>query len=72
VQRRLNELHMPTLVLAGELDTSTTPQIMIGIANRIPGAHYQELAATSHMQTLECPDLVADALNQFLPAQGQS
>lgn len=69
VHGRLETFAAPTLVLAGELDASTTPQIMADIAERIAGATYQELPATPHMQTLEQPALVADALNRFLPVQ---
>jgi 3-oxoadipate enol-lactonase len=66
VQNRLGALELRTLVLAGELDASTTPEIMAGIAERIPGAVYQELPGTPHMQTLERPELVAAALDRFL------
>jgi 3-oxoadipate enol-lactonase len=55
-----------TLVLAGEADASTTPEIMRGVASRIPGAVYRELPGTPHMQTLERPELVAAALAEFL------
>jgi 3-oxoadipate enol-lactonase len=41
---------------------------MSGIAEHIPGATYRELPGTPHMQTLERPDLVAAALDEFLPA----
>jgi 3-oxoadipate enol-lactonase len=68
VRSRLTGFAAPTLVLAGEYDASTTPEIMAGIASRIPGAHFQQLPATPHMQTLECPELVAGALDAFLPA----
>ncbi|TDD66776.1 alpha/beta fold hydrolase [Actinomadura darangshiensis] len=68
VQGRLAGLDFPTLVLAGELDASTTPQIMSGIAERIPGSTYRELPGTPHMQTLERPELVAAALDEFLPS----
>ncbi len=71
VQDRLGAFDVPTLVLAGERDVSTTPEIMAGIAKRIPGAIYQELPGTPHMQTLERPELVAEALDQFLPAARQ-
>ena len=57
---------LPTLVLAGQADVSTTPEIMRGIASRIPGALYRELPGTPHMQTLERPELVAEALAEFL------
>ena len=36
VQGRLEEFEPPALVLAGELDASTTPEIMGGIHERIP------------------------------------
>jgi 3-oxoadipate enol-lactonase len=67
VRGRLEAFPAPTLVLAGEFDVSTTPEIMGDIAKRIPAAVYQELPATPHMQTLEQPDLVAAALDEFLP-----
>jgi 3-oxoadipate enol-lactonase len=42
---------------------------MAGIAGRVPGAVCKELPGTPHMQTLERPELVAAALNEFLPAE---
>ena len=50
-----------------ELDSSTTPETMAGIPKRIPAARYQELTGMSHMQIPETPELVVDALNDFLP-----
>jgi 3-oxoadipate enol-lactonase len=69
VQDRLATFEPPTLVLAGDADASTTPEIMSGIAKRIPGSSYRELPGTPHMQTLERPELVAGALDEFLPAE---
>lgn len=71
VKGRLDAFDAPALVLAGELDASTTPEIMRGIAARIPGSRYRELPGTPHMQTLEQPELVATALDEFLPAEPQ-
>ncbi len=71
VEGRLGGLGLPTLVLAGELDASCTPEIMRAIAERIPGAAYQELPGTPHMQTLERPELVAKALERFIPRGGR-
>lgn len=68
VQEGLSRLDLPVLVLAGELDASTTPALMSEIANRIPGARFRELPGAPHMQSLETPDLVTQALNEFLPA----
>jgi hypothetical protein len=42
---------------------------MAGIAGRIPDARIQQLPATPHMQTLERPELVAEVLDAFLPAE---
>jgi len=69
VQDRLGTLRLRTLVLAGELDASTPPGLMAGIAERVPGAAYLELPGTPHMQTLERPELVAEALDEFLPKE---
>ena len=68
VQGRLTKFEPPTLVLAGELDASTTPEIMSGMAERITGARYQLLPGTPHMMSLERPDLVVEALEIFLPS----
>jgi 3-oxoadipate enol-lactonase len=70
VQGRLERFGYRGLVLAGELDASTTPEIMAAIVRRIPGAVYEVLPATPHMQTLERPELVTQALNRFLPRIG--
>jgi len=59
-------------ISAGELDASTTPEIMQGIAERILGSTYRELLGTPHMQTLSKPGLVAEALDAFLPLEGSS
>jgi 3-oxoadipate enol-lactonase len=68
VQDRLSGFEPPTLVLAGELDASTTPEIMAAIAARIPGSRYRVLPDTPHMQTLEQTGLVVDALAEFIPS----
>lgn len=72
VQGKLADFAPPTLVLAGELDASTTPEIMAGIHHRIPGSTFQRLPGTPHMQTLEQAQLVARALGDFLPADADA
>ena len=57
----------PTLVLVGEADASTTPEIMGAIHDRIPGSAFEQLPGTPHMQTLEQPELVVAALDRFVP-----
>lgn len=67
VQGRLADFDRPTLVLAGELDASTTPEIMAAVAERIARARYEVLPAAPHMQTLAVPGPVSQALTSFLP-----
>jgi 3-oxoadipate enol-lactonase len=69
VQGKLAAFEPPTLVVAGEVDVSGPPAFMREIAQRIPGSVFQELPGTPHMQTLEQPDLVAEALGAFLVRQ---
>jgi 3-oxoadipate enol-lactonase len=71
VQGRLAGFAAPVLVLAGEYDASTGPELMSGIAGRIPGSRFRVLPATPHMQTLERPGLVAAALDAFLPGSAE-
>ncbi|MFC4786325.1 alpha/beta fold hydrolase [Nocardioides sp. MAHUQ-72] len=64
---RLTRFRKPTLVLAGERDASTTPEVMLPIAENLPDATYVELPGAPHMPTLETPTLVVEALDHFLP-----
>jgi len=41
--------------------------MMMAIAALIPGAVYRELPGTAHTQTLSRPELLAAALDEFLP-----
>lgn len=68
VQGKLAGFSAPTLVLAGERDVSTTPEVMSGITTGIAGAQYKEMPGTPHMPTLEQPQLVVNALDEFLPS----
>jgi 3-oxoadipate enol-lactonase len=65
---KLGEFTAPTLVVSGEQDTSTPPELMTALADSIPGSVYLQLAGVSHLLTLEKPDLAAEALDKFLPS----
>lgn len=67
VAGRLQHWQRPTLVLCGERDASTGPQVMSRIAANVVGATYVELPGAPHMPTLETPHLVIDVLDRFLP-----
>lgn len=65
VQERLGGFDKPTLALAAEIDRSTTPEIMTGLANRMPNATFTVLPGIPHMMTLERPDAAGSALADF-------
>lgn len=67
VRGRLTDFTAPVLVLAGERDASTPPEVMSRIAMDVPGARYDEMPAAPHMPTLEQPQVAASALDDFLP-----
>lgn len=69
VAGRLGGTQRPTLVVSGQRDASTGPQVMSRLADRIPGSTYVGLPGAPHMPTLETPELVAAALDRFLPRQ---
>jgi 3-oxoadipate enol-lactonase len=66
VRSRLRDFGGPTLVLAGEADASISVEAMGELAKRLSrGAAFEVLPGTPHMQTLESPGLVAEALDRF-------
>ncbi len=62
----LAQIDVPTLVLVGADDELTPPAVVRPLAERIPGATFQEIAAAGHMAPLERPDAVTPALAEFL------
>jgi 3-oxoadipate enol-lactonase len=67
VHGKLGDFPAPALVLSGQADLSATPGQMRGLAERIPGSRYEEIAGGPHMLSLECPDQVAAVLADFIP-----
>ncbi|HJP75052.1 MAG TPA: alpha/beta fold hydrolase [Pseudonocardiaceae bacterium] len=67
VREQFARLTMPSLVVAGGADVSAPPELMRGIAERLPDATFQELPGVPHMLTLEDADQVGSALDAFLP-----
>jgi 3-oxoadipate enol-lactonase len=68
----LGRIAVPTLVIAGEADTSTPLPILERIAHSIPGAELITVANAAHMPTLERPDLCNPALERFLLAHSSA
>ena len=70
VYERLRDFPAPVLALAGDADASISVEGMAGIATRIGGgAKFEVVPGAPHIQTLERPEAVADALARFLPAE---
>lgn len=64
----LGRIAVPTLVLVGEKDVLTPPEVAREIAAGIPGAHYVEVPGSGHLSALERPDDVTAALRDWLAA----
>jgi 3-oxoadipate enol-lactonase len=64
--QRLKSVTAHTLVLVGERDSSTPVASAEAIAHQLPNAELFVLANSSHMTTLEVPELVNDKLLSFL------
>jgi pimeloyl-ACP methyl ester carboxylesterase len=56
----------PTLCLAGEHDRTAPPKVLRGMAERIPGARYAELAGAGHIANVETPATFDAAVTAFL------
>jgi pimeloyl-ACP methyl ester carboxylesterase len=61
----LSGIRVPTLVLAGELDTITPPGPAREMASAIPGAEFVEIPGAGHLSPVEKPKAVAAALGAF-------
>jgi pimeloyl-ACP methyl ester carboxylesterase len=61
----LPHIRVPTLVLAGELDTITPPGPAREMAAAIPGAEFVEVPGAGHLTPVEKPKVVAAALAAF-------
>ena len=60
---QLSAIKNQTLVLCGALDQTTPPALARELAQKIPGARYEEIAGSGHCPMLEQPDaLVAKIL----------
>jgi pimeloyl-ACP methyl ester carboxylesterase len=62
----LRAIAVPTLCLAGELDRTAPPKVLRGMAERIPGAEFAQIAAAGHIANVEQPAAFEAALIGFL------
>ena len=64
----LGSIHCPTLVLVGDGDIATPPDINKEIADGIPGAKFTVVPDCGHLTTIEQPEAVNVALAEWLGA----
>lgn len=64
-ERRLPDLHMPLLAIAGECDAAAAPAALKKIATSAPVGAYVEIAGAGHFAPLEQPRLFSDAIREL-------
>jgi 3-oxoadipate enol-lactonase len=62
----LGEISVPTLVIGGEEDGISSPEVMGAMAAEIPGASHVTIPHTGHLSNLEAPEKFNAALNDLL------
>ncbi|TFZ01867.1 alpha/beta fold hydrolase [Ramlibacter humi] len=63
---QLPQIHVPTLLIAGEHDRNAPPAVMKKMGQSIVGSTYLEMAGIGHLQNLEAPDEFDAAVLNFL------
>jgi 3-oxoadipate enol-lactonase len=61
----VTRIALPTLVLAGALDSSLPPEQSVELFRQIPGSRLIVLRTAGHSSAIEAPAEVADALAEF-------
>lgn len=62
----LSTITNPTLVVIGQIDQTTPPEMGLAVANAVPGAVSIEIADCGHCPQLEQPDALTAAIEGFL------
>jgi pimeloyl-ACP methyl ester carboxylesterase len=69
---RLREIHVPTLIVVGELDIPDFHKVAATLRREIAGAKCVVVAGAGHLPNLESPDFFNSAVLQFLDAEDLS
>ena len=62
----LEEIEVPTLVIGGEEDGISSPEVMGAMAEKIPDSRHVTLPRAGHLSNLEAPEGFNAALREFL------
>jgi len=63
---QLSEIRAPTLVITGEWDIGSTPEMSVAIASRIQGSELKIYPRVKHMLPVESADKLGADLLRFL------
>ena len=66
----LGKIGVPTLVVGGEEDLISSPEVMGAMAAKIPGAHHVTIPQTGHLSNLEATEKFNAVLSDFLKSIG--
>jgi 3-oxoadipate enol-lactonase len=62
----LQKINVPTLVIGGEEDAISSPEVMAAMAGKIPNSRHLNLPRAGHLSNLEAPKEFNAALKEFL------
>lgn len=62
----LSQIQVPALLIVGNEDVLTPPQVMHAMHTQFPKGSYREIADVGHMAPMEAPDSVNLAIEEFL------
>lgn len=62
----LKNIDVPTLVVCGQFDAITPPEVMRGMMEHLPNARYVQIPSAGHLAPWEQPTAVNEALGVFL------
>ena len=69
IEQELEAIRCPALLTAGRHDSLRPPSVIAPMAQRIPGAAFQELNS-GHFASVQTPGLIAQSIHYFLHALG--
>jgi 3-oxoadipate enol-lactonase len=67
---RLKEITVPALVIVGDQDPGTPPEMAREIHANLPGSELVVIASAAHLSNLEQPEAFNQALSAFLDRNG--
>ena len=66
ITARLGEIDAPALVIAGQHDLATPPDIVEVLVNALPRADFFKFETTGHLPAIETPGAFAGVLTKFI------